>query len=375
MNTAAYPDLASGKFIRIDSSEDPNAFIRLLENKLVFFLGSRSKANEDNVQTVYDDRRKTLFGSLLCGPAAELFYSLEAAIAWNEIKTVYRSIQWRENAVPIPKRSWKIEKTAQRKHKKLLTQKQIISWQGMAYAFWRLRAKTSEFECMKTSLHVGFLTPPELKQKAHQVLVKDPKEAWNTLQTLIINEETSLVISAEISGLKQSSSRTSADSTDSRFTNIQKPLNEINKMVKNNQINATYDPNNRKIEKDSTRFCTNCKKSGHTIKCFWSFKKKKFNEEKKFLSINWKKFILKITQTDKNRQIVTNRTQAIDPTFIEVVPTALTLQIAIVAEVTVTRELFALKQDLTRLTRCITHCSHAILQTNQISEPRKWDSK
>ena len=43
-----------------------------------------------------------------------------------------------------------------------------------------------------------------------------------------------------------------------------------------------------------------------------------------------------------------------------VVATVHTLQTAIVAEVTVTLELFDLKQDLTRLTRCMTHCSHAI---------------
>ena len=44
-----------------------------------------------------------------------------------------------------------------------------------------------------------------------------------------------------------------------------------------------------------------------------------------------------------------------------VVATAPTLQTAIAAEVTLTLELFALKLDMTRLTRCMTHCSHAII--------------
>ena len=78
-NTVAYPDLALQKFIGIDSSEDPTAFIRLLEKKISFSLGSRPAINENNIQTVYDDRRKTLSGSLLRGPAAEWFDSLEAA--------------------------------------------------------------------------------------------------------------------------------------------------------------------------------------------------------------------------------------------------------------------------------------------------------
>ena len=70
--------------------------------------------------------------------------------------------------------------------------------------------------------------------------------------------------------------------------------------------------------------------------------------------------ILKITKTDKNCQISTYRTRTIALTPKKVVVTAHTLQTAIVAAITVTLELFALKQELTRLTLCLIHCSHAI---------------
>ena len=45
----------------------------------------------------------------------------------------------------------------------------------------------------------------------------------------------------------------------------------------------------------------------------------------------------------------------------EVVGATDALQTAIVAELTVTLELFALKEDVTRLSLCLTHCSHAIV--------------
>ena len=86
-NTVAYPDLALEKFIGIDSSDDPTAFIRVLEKKFIFSLGSRATTNENNIQTVFEDRRKALFGSVLRGPAAEWFDSLESALTWGEIKT------------------------------------------------------------------------------------------------------------------------------------------------------------------------------------------------------------------------------------------------------------------------------------------------
>ena len=88
-NTVAYPDLAIEKFIGIDSNGDPTEFIRLLENKISFSLGSRPAVNENNIQTVYEDRRKALFGSVLRGPAAEWFDSLEAAAIWDKMKTQF----------------------------------------------------------------------------------------------------------------------------------------------------------------------------------------------------------------------------------------------------------------------------------------------
>ena len=87
-NTVAYPDLALEKFIGIDSSDVPTAFIRLLE-KTNFSLGSRPTANENGQQTVYDDRRNALFGSVIRGPAAEWFDSLDTAVTWEEMKTQF----------------------------------------------------------------------------------------------------------------------------------------------------------------------------------------------------------------------------------------------------------------------------------------------
>ena len=76
-----------------------------------------------------------------------------------------------------------------------------------------------------------------------------------------------------MSGFQQSSSNSVI--TDSRFTKTEKTLNEISKIVKSDQINATYYPKNPKLKQDFTRFCTYCKKSSHTLKFCWSLKRKK----------------------------------------------------------------------------------------------------
>ena len=85
-NTVAYPDLALEKFSGIDSSEDPTAFIPLLEEKIRFSLGSRPALNKKNVKAVHDDQRKNLLGVVSRRPTAEWFDSLQATITWNASK-------------------------------------------------------------------------------------------------------------------------------------------------------------------------------------------------------------------------------------------------------------------------------------------------
>ena len=103
--------------------------------------------------------------------------------------------------------------------------------------------------------------PTGLKQKAHQAMSEDPNKTWDALQTNIRNKDMSLVVSAETSGLQPSSSQTPTGTIDARFTNIEKTLNEITNIVKNHQINATYDQNNPKMKQHFTRFCNYCKNS------------------------------------------------------------------------------------------------------------------
>ena len=57
----------------------------------------------------------------------------------------------------------------------------------------------------------------------------------------------SSVLDAEMCSLQQLRFRTTADYTDSRFTNNEKTLNEISIMVKSHPIIATYDQFNPKL--------------------------------------------------------------------------------------------------------------------------------
>ena len=155
-----------------------------------------------------------------------------------------------------------------------------------------------------------------------------------------------------MSDLQQSSSRTAVDSTD--FTNI-----EWNQQYGWESSDQCYlwskKPRKTKILFEFAHIAENLatqkKFVGH-------WKQRNLMKKKRFP--NRKTLIPKITQTNKSSQIFTDPTRTITLMIKEVIATVQTLQTAIVAEVTVTLELFAFKQDLTTLNRCMTHCSHAI---------------
>ena len=257
VNTVAHPDFTLEKFIWIDSSEDVTAFIFLLEKKTSFSLGSRPAVKENNFQTVYDDRRKALFSSILCGPAAEWLDSLEASLTWDEMTTQFIAL-FTDGKMQY---QFQIEAEELKRHPDENIKSSIHRIRTLVDKGWPkppdadANAQTA-CENQRIGNYKGYfirsLTPPGLKKKAHQELIEDSNKTCDALQTLTINKDTSLVSSVEMSGLQQSSSRTLGDSADSRFTNNEETLNEISNMVKNHQINATFDPDNPKTKQDFT---------------------------------------------------------------------------------------------------------------------------
>ena len=81
-------------------------------------------------------------------------------------------------------------------------------------------------------------------------MIEDTNKTWDALQTITLDKVTSLVISAEMPGLQQSSSNTG--STDSGFTMIEKILNEVSEPFKNYPINAVHAPKNPKMKQNFT---------------------------------------------------------------------------------------------------------------------------
>ena len=87
----AYPDLALDNFSGTDPDQCAEAFIRLIECKINFALGTEPEAAADE-HVIYLFRKKALFASLLGGPAAEWYGStITDAMTWNDVRTLFRT--------------------------------------------------------------------------------------------------------------------------------------------------------------------------------------------------------------------------------------------------------------------------------------------
>ena len=84
----AYPDLALEKFFGTDTDQYAEAFIRLIECKNNFSLGTEPEVAELE-HVIYLFRKKALFSSLPRGPAFEWYGStLQDTRTWDEVRTL-----------------------------------------------------------------------------------------------------------------------------------------------------------------------------------------------------------------------------------------------------------------------------------------------
>ena len=113
-------------------------------------------------------------------------------------------------------------------------------------------------ECME--FFVRGLTPPALKQKAHQYLIETPHTTWEHFRNHVSTKYLSSAVRSDFTGTASSSIDNKMD-----IEVIKDQLKDLASLKKNNRISAAYNPNEPKNKQNHTRFCKICKKSGHTI--------------------------------------------------------------------------------------------------------------
>ena len=277
-----YPDLALDKFSGTDRDQDAEAFIRLIECKIKFALGT--EPDEDDAEhVIYLLRMKALFSPLPRGPAAELYGStIQDAMSWNEVRTLFitrfsdgrnkfrhrmegehciradgeeirnflhrtkKTVDkgWPDDMVGISPGDQNAERTAQARQRR---QRYID------YALTGLR-------------------PRYFQRKAQDYLMEHPNATWNDFSTHLIHKDVSYLVFTNF--LKDE------EQNKAQMASLGQELENLRTELKEHKINALegnqrfIDPN-QKGRQNATRFCGYCRTNGHTL----NYCRKKIRDE------------------------------------------------------------------------------------------------
>ena len=238
-NVVTYSDIALEKFTGLDPSIDAQEFFSLIQRKIQFSLGTRDPVDAD-LQAAYDARQKALFGSVLRGPAARWFEILAPALAWNEVRTQFTTrftdakdkYRKRIEVESIKRQPEELIKSYTHRVTKAVEK----GWPDPDFNNDQRTAKSMEY-------FVRGLTPPALKQKAHQLLIEDATTTWQQLKDHVATKDLNFSVSSEFTG-------TASSSIDNKIEieGLKNQLTEIANLMKDHKINATFNNDNPRFK-------------------------------------------------------------------------------------------------------------------------------
>ena len=266
----AYPDLALDKFSGTDPDQDAESFIQLIERKINFALGD-APANPDALAN-YTFRKKALFSSLLRGPAAEWYESnVEAATPWNDIRTRFvarfsdgrNKFRHRMEVEHCIRRDGEEIRNFLHRIKRTVDKGWPDDMSGIAgpqqAAEQVAQARQRRQRYIDYSLRG--LRPNYLRRKAKEYLMEHPNATWNDFSTRIIQKDLSFQVSSNFLN-DEGQTKAELASLGQERKNLRTELQEHRVSF----VESTPKPvgPNQKGRQNATRFCSYCRKNGHT---------------------------------------------------------------------------------------------------------------
>ena len=276
----AYPDLEVDKFSGTDPDQDAEAFIRLIECKINFALGTEPEV-ADLEHVIYIFRKKALFSSLLRGPAAEWYGGIiQDAMTWDEVRSFFitrfsdgrnkfRHRMEVENCIRADEEIrdflHRIKKTVDKGWPDDMVGIAPGDQNAERTAQARQRQRFIDYT-------LKGLRPRYLQRKAQEYLMEHPNATWNNFSTHLINKDVSYQVSTSFLNDEEQNK--------AQMASLGQELKNLRTELKKHRVNALegnqrpVDPN-QKGRQNATRFCGYCRTNGHTP----SFCRKKIGDE------------------------------------------------------------------------------------------------
>ena len=174
VNVVACRYLALEKFTGLDPNKDARDFLDIVKKKVAFSLGTRP-ADAGDDQEAYDNRQRALFSSISSGPAAQWYQGLSAHLPCNEIRDQFID-RFTDDKDKCRRR---IEAENIKRQPDEFIKSYIHRLSTAADRKWpNPTFNDDQKKAKKMVIFVRGLSPPGLKQKAHQFLIENPSATW-----------------------------------------------------------------------------------------------------------------------------------------------------------------------------------------------------
>ena len=267
----AYPDLALDNSSGTDPDQDAEAFIRLIECKINFALGTEPEAAADE-RVIYLFKKKALFSSLLRRPAAEWYGStITDAMTWNDVRTLFETrfsdgrnkFRHRMEVEHCIRADGEEIRNFFHRAKKTVDKGWPDDMVGIALG--DQNAERTAQARQRRQRYIDYtlkgLRPGYLQRKAQEYLMEHPNATWNDFSTHLINKDVSYQVSTSFLNDEEQNK--------AQMASLGQELKNLQTELKEHRINALegnqrpVDPNQKGRQK-AKRFCGYCRTNGHT---------------------------------------------------------------------------------------------------------------
>ena len=262
-----------------DPSQSALDFWNSVDQKVKFLL--RVVPSDADKKKSYENRQRSLFGSLLSDTALEWFNTVDEAEVLNDIKDEFldRFSDGRdkfEHRLDVENAS-RQEGELIKKYFHRVKHAVDKGWpEDLTNVANTDRAQEAVIHLDKDNKYFDFairaLQPPSLKRKAHERRIKKPNESWDDLKEHLITQDLTCIVIDE----------NSAKQPLEKISSLETQTKELTSLIKSSEVSAIPGTNNFnrdpniKERANNTRFCEYCRNHGHSTS---TCNKKKLDDE------------------------------------------------------------------------------------------------
>ena len=230
----------------------------------------------------YENREKSLFGSLLTDTALEWFNTVDQAKVLNDIKGDFLDrftdgrdkFKHRLEVKNASRQEGELKKNYFHRVKHVVDKgwPEDLTKVDNANRTQEAVIQSRQREQKYIDFAIRGLKLPSLKWKAHERRIKKPNKSWDDLKEHLITQDLTCIVIKEILAKQPSD----------KISSLEIQINELTSLIKNNEVSAIQGTNNFNREPNikgranNTRFCEYCRYHGHSIS---TCNKKKLDDE------------------------------------------------------------------------------------------------